>query len=280
MSVRDDRPTSYDDLCTRLAADLETMPKRLAQTASYLVAHPDEVAFGTTASIAEGAGVQPSTLIRFAKANGFEGFSDLQLLFRERLRDRNQSYDSRLATLGQDADQVPSRAVLNGFIAAGQESLAWLQRDMDLDQFDAAAALLARAGTVYLVARRRAFPPLIQLRYALAKLGIRSEICGSVNGIDNDLLAFAGPDDAAILISFAPYTAQTIEAAEQMRAQEVPIVAITDSRLSPLCTGAGARLLLAEADYAGFRTSTAAMTLVMALSVATAEHRRLGRSGA
>lgn len=204
MSVRDDRPTSYDDLCTRLAADLETMPKRLAQTASYLVAHPDEVAFGTTASIAEGAGVQPSTLIRFAKANGFEGFSDLQLLFRERLRDRNQSYDSRLATLGQDADQVPSRAVLNGFIAAGQESLAWLQRDMDLDQFDAAAALLARAGTVYLVARRRAFPPLIQLRYALAKLGIRSEICGSVNGIDNDLLAFAGPGDAAILISFAP----------------------------------------------------------------------------
>lgn len=280
MSVRDDRPTSYDDLCTRLAADLETMPKRLAQTASYLVAHPDEVAFGTTASIAEGAGVQPSTLIRFAKANGFEGFSDLQLLFRERLRDRNQSYDSRLATLGQDADQVPSRAVLNGFIAAGQELLAWLQRDMDLDQFDAAAALLARAGTVYLVARRRAFPPLIQLRYALAKLGIRSEICGSVNGIDNDLLAFAGPGDAAILISFAPYTAQTIEAAEQMRAQEVPIVAITDSRLSPLCTGAGARLLLAEADYAGFRASTAAMTLVMALSVATAEHRRLGRSGA
>lgn len=279
MSAITDRPTSYDELCTKLAADLDAMPKRLAQTASYLVAHPDEVAFGTTASIADGAGVQPSTLIRFAKANGFEGFSDLQQLFRERLRDRNQSYDSRLATLGQDADQVHSHAVLNGFIAAGQESLAWLQRDMDLAEFDAAAATLARAGTVYLVARRRAFPPLIQLRYALAKLGIRSEICGSVNGIDGDLLSFAGPGDAAVLISFAPYTAQTIEAAEQLRAQNVPIVAITDSRLSPLCGGATARLLLAEADYAGFRTSTAAMTLVMALSVATAEHRRLGRAG-
>jgi DNA-binding MurR/RpiR family transcriptional regulator len=280
MTARTDRPSSYDELCTRLAADLDAMPKRLAQTASYLVAHPDEVAFGTTASIADRAGVQPSTLIRFAKATGFEGFSDLQLLFRERLRDRNQSYDSRLATLGQDAEQLPAHAVLNGFIAAGQESLAWLQRDMDLAEFDAAAATLAQAGTVYLVARRRAFPPLIHLRYAFAKLGIRSEICGSVNGIDSDLLAFAGAGDAAVLVSFAPYTAQTVEAADQLRAQNVPIVAITDSRLSPLCTGAAARLLLSEADYAGFRTSTAVMTLVMALSVAAAEHRRLGRGGA
>ncbi|MDD8024047.1 MAG: MurR/RpiR family transcriptional regulator [Paracoccaceae bacterium] len=280
MTARTDRPSSYDELCTRLAADLDAMPKRLAQTASYLVAHPDEVAFGTTASIADRAGVQPSTLIRFAKATGFEGFSDLQLLFRERLRDRNQSYDSRLATLGQDAEQLPAHAVLNGFIAAGQESLAWLQRDMDLAEFDAAAATLAQASTVYLVARRRAFPPLIHLRYAFAKLGIRSEICGSVNGIDSDLLAFAGAGDAAVLVSFAPYTAQTVEAADQLRAQNVPIVAITDSRLSPLCTGAAARLLLSEADYAGFRTSTAVMTLVMALSVAAAEHRRLGRGGA
>ena len=279
MTAGTERPASYDALCTKLATELELMPKRLAQTASYLVAHPDEVAFGTTASIAEGAGVQPSTLIRFAKANGFEGFSDLQLLFRERLRDRNQSYDIRLATLGQEPKHVPGHAVLSGFIAAGQESLAWLEREVDMAEFDAAACALARAGTVYLVARRRAYPPLIQLRYAFAKLGIRSEICGSSNGIDSDLLSFAGPEDAAILISFAPYTQQTIEAAEQLRGQDVPIIAITDTRLSPLCSRAAARLLLAEADYAGFRTSTAAMTLVMALSVAAADQRRLSRSG-
>jgi DNA-binding MurR/RpiR family transcriptional regulator len=278
MSADIKRPSTYDELCTKLAADLEAMPKRLAQTANYLVAHPDEVAFGTTASIAEAAGVQPSTLIRFAKANGFEGFSDLQLLFRERLRDRNQSYDSRLATLGEETTQLQGQAVLNGFIAAGQESLGWLERDLDFNEFDSAARVLAKAGTIYLVARRRAYPPMIHLRYAFAKLGMRSEICGSSNGIDSDLLSFAGAGDAAILISFAPYTSQTVEAAEQLKAQNVPIIAITDSRLSPLCSGAAARILLTEADYAGFRTSTAAMTLVMALSVAAADYRRLARS--
>ena len=278
MIKNSQRPSSFDELCSKLAEDLAAMPRRLAQTASYLIANPDEVAFGTTASIAEDAGVQPSTLIRFAKANGFEGFSDLQLLFRDRLRDRNQSYDSRLAALGQEPTQVQAQAVLSGFIAAGKESLAWLERELDLVQFDAAARALGEAGTIYLVARRRAYPPLIQLRYAFAKLGMRSEICGSSNGIDTDLLAFADTNDAAILISFAPYTAQTIEVAEQLKAQNVPIIAITDSRLSPLCSGAAALLLLAEADYGGFRTSTAAMTLVMALSVAAADHRRLSKN--
>ena len=270
------RPASFDDLCERLAAEHETMPKRLAQTAGYLMSHPAEIAFGTTASIAEAAGVQPSTLIRFSKAIGFDGFSDLQLLFRERLRDRNQSYEGRLAMLDRDGSADAGRTVLGGFMAAARESLTVLERDLNLDEFAAAADLLGRAGTIFLVARRRAFPPLIQLRYAFAKLGIRSEICGSVNGIDEDLLAFAGPADAAIVISFAPYSAQSVEAAQQLHRQKVPIVAISDSPLSPLYSDASARLLLAEADFAGFRTSAAAMTLVMALSVSIAERRRAG----
>lgn len=265
------RPATYAELCEKLAAGHQTLPKRLAQTAHYLLAHPDEVAFGTTASIAAAAGVQPSTLIRFAKASGFDGFSELQVLFREKLRDRAQSYESRLSA----NPNASSQSILGGFIAAGQQSLDALKRDLDPHEFQTAAELLGRAETIYLVARRRAFPPLVQLRYAFARLGIRSELCSSGIGIDSDLLAFASPKDAAILISFAPYSDQTIDSGAQLGIQKVPIVAITDSMLSPITQNTTARILLSEADFAGFRTSTAAMTLVMALSVTVAEQRRL-----
>lgn len=275
MSNPSPRPASYAEFCEQLAADHQALPKRLAQTARYLLAHPDEVAFGTTSSIAEAAGVQPSTLIRFAKANGFDGFSELQILFREKLRYRDQSYASRLSAIDANASDDPVKSILSGFIAAGQQSLEALKRDLDLVQFEAAAELLGRAGTIYLIARRRAFPPLVQLRYAFAKLGLRSEICGSGIGIDSDLLAFAGPDDAAIMISFAPYSDQTVEAGEQLSGQQVPFLAITDTLLSPIIAGSAAHILLSEADFAGFRTSAAAMTLVMALSVTVAEKRRL-----
>ena len=43
--------------------------------------------------------MQPSTLVRFAKAIGYAGFSDLQTVFRHRLRDRWPDYEDRLRTL-------------------------------------------------------------------------------------------------------------------------------------------------------------------------------------
>ncbi len=48
------------------------MPKRLTQVATYAVENPDEVAFGTVASIAVNADVQPSTLVRFSQALGYQ----------------------------------------------------------------------------------------------------------------------------------------------------------------------------------------------------------------
>ncbi|MGF0540075.1 MurR/RpiR family transcriptional regulator [Agrobacterium sp. ES01] len=274
MSSKTPRPDSFDELCERLARDRETMPKRLAQTATYMFGHPDEVAFGTAATIAQAAGVQPSTLVRFAKAIGFDGFSDLQTLFRERLRDRNQSYEVRLSALDHGSEGDEGRLLLSGFIAAGQDSLARLEQDFDSAAFDRASALLASAETVYLCARRRAFPPLIQMRYAFAKLGIRSEICGSINGIDEDLLAMATRQDAAIFVSFLPYSDQTISMARQLKEQGVPIVSISDSPLSPLVPLSEVCFKLTEADFAGFRTQAAAITLAMALTVAVADKRR------
>ncbi|MBO3761636.1 MurR/RpiR family transcriptional regulator [Ciceribacter sp. L1K23] len=274
MTSSPERPASFDELCERLARDRHAMPKRLSQTAIYMVGHPDEVAFGTAATIAEAAGVQPSTLVRFAKSIGFDGFSDLQTLFRERLRDRNQSYEARLNALDHSSEGDEGRQLLKGLIAAGQDSLARLEQDFDSLAFERASTLLANAGTIYLCARRRAFPPLIQMRYAFAKLGIRSEICGSINGIDEDLLLMATPSDAAIVVSFLPYSDQTIAMARQLKDQGVPIAAITDSPLSPLVPLSEVCFQLTEADFAGFRTLAAAITLAMALTVSVADRRR------
>ena len=98
-------PRDFDELRASILAQRESLPKRIAQIAAYALDNPDEIAFGTAASIAISAGVQPSTLIRFAQHLGFDGFTSLQSVFRERLRERNSSYEERLNTLrvGDDA---------------------------------------------------------------------------------------------------------------------------------------------------------------------------------
>ena len=91
-------PRDFDALRRAVIGRREALPKRLIQVADYALGHADEIAFGTAASIAEAAGVQPSTLVRFAHQFGFAGFSDLQSIFRERLKSRNFSYQERIVT--------------------------------------------------------------------------------------------------------------------------------------------------------------------------------------
>ena len=60
----------------------ERLPKRPLLAGQFALAHPQDMAFGTIAEVAQSASVQPSTLVRFAQALGSVGFSDLQAVFR------------------------------------------------------------------------------------------------------------------------------------------------------------------------------------------------------
>ncbi|MFD1327672.1 MurR/RpiR family transcriptional regulator [Mycoplana ramosa] len=273
-------PRDFDSLRSVIIDRKSTMPKRLMQVAAYALSHPDEIAFGTAASIAAAAEVQPSTLVRLAHHLGFGGFSDLQTVFRERLRDRNLSYEERLATLEKGAAANSEDELLNGFIAAAGQSVARLAQAIDRNDFSSAVSLLARAETIFLVAKRRSYPLAAHMAYAFGKLGIRHQVIASPNGIDAEIAAFATPRDSVIATSFAPYATESVAQAQALHERGVPIVAITDSAFSPLAAFASHWFEVAEADYGGFRSLSASMVLAMALPVAIAEKRRsLDRSG-
>jgi DNA-binding MurR/RpiR family transcriptional regulator len=118
------------------------------------------------------------------------------------------------------------------------------------------------------------------MAYAFATLGILHQMVASPNGIDADLVRFAGPKDAAIAISFSPYAPESIAQAEMLAGQGVPVIAMTDSAFSPLARLATTWIEVAEADFAGFRSLAASMSLGMAIPVAIAEKRRGARKDA
>ena len=109
----------FDGLRAIVGKALTDLPKRLHQVGKYALEHPDEIAFGTAASIAAAAHVQPSTLVRFAHQFGYAGFSDLQRVFRERLRERPSAYAERLRALREGGHgERPELAILDGFLGA------------------------------------------------------------------------------------------------------------------------------------------------------------------
>jgi DNA-binding MurR/RpiR family transcriptional regulator len=268
-------PQDFESFRTLVLEKRSDLPKRIAQIAAYSLDNPDEIAFGTAASIAASAGVQPSTLIRFAQHLGFDGFTSLQSVFRERLRERTVSYDERLNALRDETSEGrQGRAILDGFVAAASKSLDAMSRSISDESIEQAVDILANADTVYILARRRSYPVASYIAYAMGKLRIRNTLIESVAGLDPEVLAFATPRDAVIAISFSPYASTTVESARALAEQGVPVVAITDSAFSPLAQSAKIWFEIAEADCAGFRSLSATMALAMALTVALAERRR------
>ncbi len=171
-------PRDFQALRTQIAGRAGDLPRRLMQVASYALDHPDEIAFGTVASIAASADVQPSALVRFSRALGYQGFSELQEVFRSRLRDRMPGYDERLRQLREHGigDSRPG-LVLDGFLVATEQSVARFRERVDHDGVERAVALLATAGTIYLIGLRRSFPVTSYMSYAMGSC--RSATCWS-----------------------------------------------------------------------------------------------------
>ena len=267
-------PRDFETLRTAMIERKADMPKRLAQVAAYSLANPDEIAFGTAASIASAAEVQPSTLVRLAHHLGYEGFSDLQRIFRERLKEKNLSYEERLTILEGKHEHVEEAELLNGFLNAAAQSVGRLANSIQPAQFAHAIEILAKAETIFLIAKRRSFPLTAHMAYAFGKLGIRYMMVASPNGVEAEMAQFGSARDAAFAVSFSPYAADTIALAESFARQGVPVVSITDSIFSPLAVFSQCWFEVVESDFSGFRSLSASMALAIALPVAVAEKRR------
>ncbi len=268
-------PRDFATLKALIVERAADMPKRLIQVATYAVENPDDIAFGTVASIAQTANVQPSTLVRFSQALGYQGFSDLQEVFRSRLRDRVLNYDERLEQLrGHVRGGSQASVIFDGFSEASERSIKDLRAKLDPQQLEQAVHVLAEAQTIYLLGLRRSFPITSYMSYAFGKLGVRNMLIDAVGGLAAEDLSFASSKDCILAISFNPYASETVALAQAAAARHIPIIAMTDSPFSPLAPISKLWFEVQEANFEGFRSMAATLSLAMTLTVAVAERQK------
>jgi DNA-binding MurR/RpiR family transcriptional regulator len=148
-----------------------------------------------------------------------------------------------------------------------------LREKLNPEDLDRAVEMLAAASTIYLIGLRRSFPITSYMAYAFGKLGVRSILIDAVGGLSPEQLNFATPKDAVLAISFTPYASETVSLAQSAAARKVPVVSVTDSPFSPLVRIADMWIEVGEANFEGFRSMSATLTLAMTLTIAIAERR-------
>lgn len=261
-------PASYEDLRALISARHETLSKRLRQIAEFALANPNDMALETVSAIAARAAVQPSSLIRFAKAFGYDGFSTMQRVFRARLTERQPSYSERIKALkAQSGPQMSAIAVLDRFTEAAGHALSHLREETRPERLEQAIDLLAQSERIHVMGQRRAYPVAAYLTYMLSHLGCRVSLIDSVGGMVREQARNLTSRELLLAVSFQTYAPDTLETATLARDQGSKIIAITDGPLSPFAALSDVCFEVEEAQVESFRSLSASMCLALSLVV-------------
>ena len=159
---------------------------------------------------------------------------------------------------------------LRDLVVRDMASLQDLMANTPGEDIETAAALMEAADTIYLAGQLRSAPVVELLRYVLTMLGKRTVLLDTGGGLATHMAKVARPSDLLFAVSFRFYATEVVNVVEEAAARDVPVVAISDSTLSPLAKSAKVLFAVPEHEYTFSRSLAAPMCLAQALVVAVA----------
>jgi DNA-binding MurR/RpiR family transcriptional regulator len=269
-----DRAHSYEELKEAITVGYPRMSPQLQRIARFALEKPHDLALGTVATVAKATDVQPSSMIRFANALGFSGFSQMQQVFQGHLVERSASYRERIDQMRRVGRSSETRGggVLHQFVGDAVTELSRLEENIHADDMKAAVQLLADAKHIHVLAQRRAFPVACYLGYALNQLELPVRLLDGLGGMLHEFARNIGRGDVLLAASFRNYSPDVIATAGACRERGAKVVAITDSTLSPLKPVADVCFELGDDSGQPFRSLVGPLCLAQALVVSTGHH--------
>ncbi|WP_162276732.1 MurR/RpiR family transcriptional regulator [Aquibium oceanicum] len=258
-------PETFEALRSRIRARFETLSPHLQRIARSALEQPNEFALRTTVSIAAELGVQPSTLIRFAKEFDYSGFLEMQRIFRHRLIEgaadmREQVYATQAARPPADLS-----ILLNGSIDALAASLEELRRTVSVSELSSAVSMLEAADHLYIAGLRRSRAIATYLAYGLARSERPCSLLDFGGGMASQQVANMKSTDLLVAIAFPPYSEPVVDVVVDCHLSGKPVLAFTDSPQSPLAKHAKLAFFVDNASTGQFRPISGAIALVQAM---------------
>lgn len=252
-----------------------------------LVERPEEVAVRTITELATTLGVNASTLTRLATRLGYTGFVDFQTVFRDGLAQRHRHFYSQQAerlvsgaAVRPDAAAPGRSEEMNTVIQLARESIDNVEgflAQLGADDLRRAAQLLAKAPRVRIHGLRQFGALASFLTYGLGM--VRADVglldpqgLGTAEG-----LAQLQRGDVLVTTSVSPYTRSVVAAAVAAAAAGLTVIAITDSRASPLVAPAAHAFFIPH-DSSFFSNSMGAY-VVFCEGLLNLVAKQLGRDG-
>ena len=274
MALKSNHKSGVDQLVEGITSEYDNLSKQLKVIAMYIEQHRDHIGLEGIQQLAANCQVQPSAVVRFAKHFGFSGFSEMQAVFREGLTRQlapSRNYRTRIRdVIESGSGSLSSVEIAHEFLTGSQAAMKELEANLDSAAFTKAVKLLRETDCIWIAASRRSFPVAVYLDYALQHTDKRVCLMSGLGSMHLGQMRSVRKGDVMVAISFAPYAEETLAAVNLAVARGVQLIAITDSRMSPLAKDAVSTLVVQDNTTFGFRALTSTMGLVQSLFIALA----------
>ena len=265
---------NVEQLIKHISSDYEALSKQLKVIARHVEQHRDHIGLDGIQEVARQCNVQPSAVVRFAKHFGYSGFTEMQAIFREGISRQlapSRNYKTRIRDIIESGTGSLSSVEIAGeFLAGSLAGMQELQSSLHAPSFKKAVGLLSESDNIWITASRRSFPIAAYLDYALQHTDKRIGLVSGMGSMQLGQMRSVRKNDVIVAISFSPYAEETISVVKLAVERGAKLIAITDSRMSPLAKLAQVALIVQDNSTFGFRALTSTMGLAQSLFIALA----------
>jgi len=259
------------DLLKKIEEKMPDFSKGQKRIAAYILEHYEKAAYLTASKMGAIVGVSESTVVRFANELGYNGYPEFQQSLQEIIRNRLTSFQRIEVT----NHLIGEGNVLDKVLLSDAEKLRRTMEEIDHASFEEAIDKIVSAHTIYIIGVRSssALAGFLNLNFRMIFDNVKFVQTTSGSEMFEQIMSI-NENDVMIAISFPRYSKRTINAVEYARAKNANVVALTDSKMSPIA-GYANQLLIAQSDMASFVDSLVApLSIINAMIVSVARKKQ------
>lgn len=254
-----------DNILSRINDNMKTFSKGQKRIAEFIAEQYDKAAYITALKLGKSVGVSESTVVRFARELGYDGYPDMQ----KALRAIICTQLTAAQRVGVATDRIGENDILKSVLDADMENIRLSLNEIDRVEFAKIADAIVDAKRVYILGVRSSasLASFLSFYLNLISPNVRHVQTSTASELFEQIFRIE-KDDVLIAISFPRYSTRTLKAIDYAKNQGATVIGITDSSSSPIAEAADMSLV-AKSDMVSFVDSLVApLSVINALMVA------------
>ncbi len=246
------------ELETTIKKHFDSFSKGFRKVAEYILENREGIPFISALNLGKKIGVSESTVLRFTKLIGYDGYPDLQSDLAEWIKRKIKPSEKLKETSRKKMKKDIYNLILNNDIS----HLVTLKRNLSRTQIEQVSKLITQARKKYIIGFRTSYSMAYLCSFFLGRILKDVILLRMEDHNFYNILGEANKKDIVLAFSFPRYAKYTLTVVQYLRKRQCKIIGITDRITSPLGQLADLAIQVDSKSPGYFNSFTAVVSLI------------------